>query len=268
MAVACPSGGPRQNSAGQPIACITPDQIAINFNGRGTPATRAELLQYFSQPRDIQTGAVQTALQPYLADYDGNGNRLEQFVGDVIPDWTGAFGGNLTLGRSWRLQTLLEYRTGFKMQNLTDGFRGAQHPSIGSNRKEFDELAATMENPASTPEQRVAAAEKYINKHRRLLEPGLHQAEDGDFVRLRELALTYTLPTNWAARIGARNGNITLSGRNLWLATKYSGMDPETNENSRDAAGLNGLDRNFLVSTDGFGLPMQKRYALAINLGF
>lgn len=265
LAVAC-NGAPKTNKAGKPIACLGADQFPIAFNGASTPATRAELLQYFSQPRDLQTSAVQNALKPFLADYDGNGNPLEQFVGDVIPDWSGAFGGSMSLGRSWRFQTLFEYRTGFKVQNLTDGFRGSQHASIGSNRKAFDEIEATLNNPASTAEQRLNAANLYITKHRRLLEPGLHQAEDGDFVRLREIALTYNLPSGLLGRFGANGGNVTLSGRNLWLATKYSGLDPESNENGRGSTGA--LTDNFLVSTDGFGLPLQRRVSLVVNLNF
>lgn len=266
LAVACPSGGPRTNSAGKPILCLTGDQLPIKASASGAPLTRAQLLQYFSVPRDLQTGAVQSALQPVLADYDGNGNPFEQLVGDVIPDWSGAFGGNINLGQAWKFQTLFEWRTGFKVQNLTDGFRGSQHPSIGSNRKEFDEIASTLENPASTPEQRVEAAERYITKHRRLLEPGLHQAEDGDFIRLREIALTYNVPARLASRLRSRNASVTVSGRNLWLATKYSGLDPESNENGRGST--QGADANFLVSTDGFGLPLQRRVSLIFNLGF
>jgi len=265
LAVAC-NGAPKKNKAGADILCLGADQLPIKASATGAPLTRAQLLQYFSVPRDIQNGAVQSALQPVLADYDGNGNVFEQLVGDVIPDWTGAFGGNINLGNSWKFQTLLEWRTGFKVQNLTDGFRNSQHPSIGSNRKEFDQIAATMENPASTAEQRVAAAELYITKYRRLLEPGLHQAEDGDFIRLREIALTYNIPASLAARLKSRSASLTLSGRNLWLATKYSGLDPESNENGRGSVG--GADANFLVSTDGFGLPLQRRVSLILNLSF
>ena len=266
LAVPCGASGPKTNKAGKPITCLAANTLPIKASLTGPALTRDQLLQYFSVPRDLQTAAVSSALRPVLADYDGNGNEFEQFVGDVIPDWTGAFGGNFNLGTSWKFQTLFEWRTGFKVQNLTDGFRGSQHPSIGSNRKEFDDIASTLENPASTAEQRVAAAEKYIKHNRRLLEPGLHQAEDGDFIRLREIALTYNIPSRLASRLKSRNASVTVSGRNLWLATKYSGLDPESNENGRGSTGA--LTDNFLVSTDGFGLPLQRRVSLIINLGF
>lgn len=267
LAEICPSGGPRDNSAGTPIACYNPStQLPINFNGQGSAATREQLLAYFATPRDLKNSGVQSALRPYLADFDGNGNTGEQFVGDVIPDWTGAFGFNVAVGTSWRLATLFEYKTGFMIQNLTDGFRMSQHPSIGSNRREWSEIEAIMANPASTPEQRLKAAEEYVFKYRRLLEPGLHQHEPGDFTRLREVSLTWIANPDFAARIGARRFSITASGRNLLLWTKYSGMDPESNAIGRGVGSA--LEQNFLDSTDAFGIPMPRRFSLTFNYGF
>jgi hypothetical protein len=163
------------------------------------------------------------------------------------------------------VQTTLEYRTGFLIQNLTDGFRASQHPSIGSNRKEFSDIQSVMLNPASTPEQRVAAAETYIRGYRRLLEPGLYQAQDGDFLRLRELAVTYNLGPSLAKKMGFRDASVTFAGRNLLVWTKYPGQDPESNESGR---GGGGLYDNFMNSTDGFGLPIPRRVSIAMNLNF
>jgi TonB-dependent starch-binding outer membrane protein SusC len=267
LAEICPAGGARNNSAGNPIACYDPaSQLPINFQGQGTPATTAQLLAYFATPRDLKNSGVQSDLRPLLADFDGNGNTGEQFVGDIIPDWTGSFGFNTKIGNSWRISTLFEYKTGFFIQNLTDGFRMSQHPSIGSNRREWSEVESTMLNPASTPEQRLAAAEEYVFKYRRLLEPGLHQHQQGDFTRWRELAVTWTAPEGIAARLGAKSFSVTASGRNLVIWTKYPGMDPEANAIGRGIGGA--LDQNFLDSTDAFGLPIPRRFSLAFNYGF
>lgn len=267
LAEVCPAGGPRNNPAGTPINCYDPStQLPIRLNGGTGPATITDLLTYLSSPRDLKLSAVQSALQPYLADYDGNGNLGEQFVGDVIPDWTGSFGFNVALGASWRLTTMFEYKTGFLIQNLTDGFRNSQHPSIGSNRREWAEIEATMLDPTSTPQERLAAAELYIFKYRRLLEPGLHQHEPGDFTRLRELSITWLAPEGIAARLGARSFSVTASGRNLFTWTKYSGMDPEANAIGRGIGSA--LEQNFLDSVDAFGIPIPQRFSLTFNLGF
>lgn len=266
LATACPSGGPATNSAGRPIACYNAaTEAPINFNGRGTAATQAELLAYFATPRDILNSGVQATLQPLLADYQGTGILFEQRNGDVFPDWTGALGGTYRFKKNWRVQTLFEYRTGFQVQNLTDGFRLSQHPSIGSNKIEFSNIHATLLNPASTPEARVAAAQLYVTKYRRLLEPGLNQGQDGTFMRLRELALTYDVSPTLASKLGARTMSITASGRNLLLWTKYPGVDPEVNAIDRSASTL---DQNFLASTEAFGVPVPRRFSFAVNFGF
>ena len=268
LASACPGGGttPAKNAAGKDIACYGPDQFPINFNGSGRAATRAELLAYFAQPRALKNGAVQSALQPLLADYQGTGNLLEQRGGSTIPTWTGAFGGNVNIGERWRVGTNFEYRGGHVIQNLTDGFRQSQHPSIGSNTRPYSELEAILENPASTAEQRLAAANTYVRQYRRLLEPGLNQAQSGDFVRLRELSVTYTASPGMASRFRARTLAVTLAGRNLWLWTRYPGPDPEVNAIS--PFGSSTLENNFLMSTDAFGLPIPRRVALTVNYGF
>lgn len=268
LAEICPTGGARTNSAGNPIACYNASagQLPINFRGRGVPASRDSLLAYFATPRDLKNSGVQADLRPLLGDYDGNGNTGEQFVGDIIPDWTGSFGFNAKLGASWRVSSLFEYKTGFYIQNLTDGFRMSQHPSIGSNRREWSEIESTLNNPASTPEQRLAAASKYVFEYRRLLEPGLHQHQKGDFTRLRELSVTWLAPEGIAAKMGAKAFSVTASGRNLFIWTKYPGMDPESNAVGRGSG--TALEQNFLDSTDAFGLPIPRRFSLAFNYGF
>ncbi len=125
---------------------------------------------------------------------------------------------------------------------------------------------ASVSNPASTPEERLAAASKYVFEYRRLLEPGLHQHQKGDFTRLRELSLTWLAPEGIAAKMGAKSFSVTASGRNLLIWTKYPGMDPEANAIGRGIGGA--LDQNFLDSVDAFGVPIPRRFSLAFNYGF
>jgi TonB-linked SusC/RagA family outer membrane protein len=268
LASSCPGGGttPGTNVAGGAIACFGPDQLPINLNNNGRAATKAELLAYLAQSRDLKTSAVQNALRPLLADYDGSGRLLEQKVGDIIPDWSGSFGGSATMFRNWRAQMLFEWRTGFQLANLTDAFRSSQHATIGSNTRGYAEVEAILANPASTAEQRLAAAETYITKYRRLLEPGLSEVQDGDFLRLREVALTYSAPIVVARKMRASSLTITAAGRNLWLATKYQGADPELSYAGRQPGG--GTLANFRDASEAFGLPVPRRFSLQVNFGF
>ncbi|MBC7671507.1 MAG: hypothetical protein H7247_03720, partial [Polaromonas sp.] len=61
--------------------------------------------------------------------------------------------------------------------------------------------------------------------------------EDGDFIRFRELNLSYTASEQWAARfLRGRSLGATLAARNLGILwTKYSGVDPEAFGTTGDA---------------------------------
>jgi TonB-linked SusC/RagA family outer membrane protein len=52
--------------------------------------------------------------------------------------------------------------------------------------------------------------------------------EKGDFIRFREVALSFRAPDAWAQRVGGRTLSAALSARNLGILwTDYSGVDPE-----------------------------------------
>lgn len=122
-----------------------------------------------------------------------------------------------------------------------------------------------VENPSSTVDQRLAAALAWTKL--KALSPfdGLNQGEDGAFTRLRELSVTYTAPSDLAARLGVKSLAITGSGRNLFLWTKYPGTDPEVNAIGRQANG--GRDENFLDAVDAFGWPIARRFAINVRIG-
>jgi hypothetical protein len=51
---------------------------------------------------------------------------------------------------------------------------------------------------------------------------------DASFLRLKNLALSYTLPTNWNSKMHLQNFKVYLQCQNLVTITKYLGIDPET----------------------------------------
>jgi len=90
--------------------------------------------------------------------------------------------------------------------------------------------------------------------------------EDGSFVRLRDVSITYDLTEKlhirWLKRLA-----VTASGRNLLTITKYSGLDPE-NTAAVDSQGntLNGI--GVSKGVDFFGVPNLKSYQFGVNIGF
>jgi TonB-linked SusC/RagA family outer membrane protein len=234
----------------------------IDQNGDGQPDSEAELLAYFAQPRD--PGVVRVL----LVDEDGDGDPLDHYLGKPIPDWTGSFGGTVTFLENFTLSTLFEWKAGnYQVHNLTDEFRRS-NPSIGRNIRESAELEAILLNPASTAEQRVEAARRWATEMAGLSpQDRLNAIEDADFIRWRELSLSYRVPTSLIQRFGMNRLEVTLAGRNLALFTKYSGVDPEVNVISGRGPGIT-EENNYLIGIEGWNFAIPRRFTLSATVGF
>ena len=161
---------------------------------------------------------------------------------------------------------LFEFKGGnYTYWCLICGFRNAS--PVGTNSRLFQNINATLLNPASTPEQRLQAAKDWVYKAASLTPyQGLNEVSDGDFLRFRELQITYNAPRTIAGKVGARSMAFTLSGRNLALWTKYQGVDPEVSYTGQ--GGQTGVNENFVESIDAFGFPVARRIGFSVRLGF
>ena len=86
--------------------------------------------------------------------------------------------------------------------------------------------------------------------------------QDGSFVKLREVSLTYTLPQQWIGRVfgnGVRSARLTLSGRNLAIWSHYWGMDPEVN---------NFGNQNVSRFVDLAPYPPNRSFFFGVDVGF
>jgi hypothetical protein len=59
--------------------------------------------------------------------------------------------------------------------------------------------------------------------------PGSQFIEDGTFLKLREVSVSYSLTAPFVQRAGFSSVDIRLAGRNLFTQTDYTGIDPESN---------------------------------------
>jgi len=81
---------------------------------------------------------------------------------------------------------------------------------------------------------------------------------DSSWLRLRTVSLGFDLPQSWIDNTSLGNVNVALAGRNLWLSTKYPGIDPETN--------LTGASNGY--GLDYFNNPNAKSYSATVNITF
>ena len=161
------------------------------------------------------------------------------FQGQPFPDHGGSVSSTITVFQRFHLYGLVDGRFGNKLFNSTEQFRCGLSNCRGRN-----------DRTASLAEQAAAVAN--------ILGTQAGYMEDADFVKFRELSLTYDAPANWATRIGASSLSFTIAGRNLATWTKYKGLDPELNE-----AGQN----NF-TTADFLTQPPVRYWIGRINVAF
>ncbi|MBE6250334.1 MAG: TonB-dependent receptor [Bacteroidales bacterium] len=76
--------------------------------------------------------------------------------------------------------------------------------------------------------------------------------EDGSYLRLKNITLGYTFPSEWMKRIHLQSARILLSCENVVTLTRYSGFDPEV--------GINGIDNSRY--------PIPRTYSIGLNIQF
>jgi len=87
--------------------------------------------------------------------------------------------------------------------------------------------------------------------------------QDGSFIRLKNLAVGYTLPQMVVDKMGIRKFRVYISAQNLWTLTDYEGYDPEVNYRSGGAR-----DGNRNLGLDYASYPNAKSYTVGLNIGF
>ncbi len=245
-------------------------------DGDGQPDSRAALAAYLSGlaaedgislPRSVGAGGV------LLRDDDGDGDLLDHYLGKSTPDWTGAFGGSLKWKR-FTINTTFEYRMGnYVINNLTDAFRQS-NGSIGLNLPTSAQVNRDYQTggvdgnftPLNSGDVRLEALDDWLNENIALFPfAGINTFEKGDFVRWRELSITYQLPRELLSKLGFRSASIGVSGRNLALFTSYSGVDPELQFVGR--GGGSTLDQNFGQGIAAFGWPIPRQVMFTVKVG-
>lgn len=182
-------------------------------------------------------------------NHDGNINALDiVYLGSSLPKLTGGFGFNLKYDR-WRLNTQFTYRVGNKILNLArldaEAMIGNDNQSKAVNhrwRKEGDETIIPRAMYGSGSNYNTLISDRFV--------------EDGSFLRLNYMQLSYELNREWVKSLGLRGIRCYLSANNLFCLTTYKGVDPEV--------GYGG----YGVASDGGQTPRAKSYTLGISVDF
>jgi TonB-dependent starch-binding outer membrane protein SusC len=170
-----------------------------------------------------------------------------EYIGPSAPTREVGWSNTITLFRNFRLYGLLDYKGGHFLFNLKERNRCQ---TANDNCKVVNDPRARFP---------LTAQDTLLNKEL-LVWRSVPSAfiEKADFIKLREISLTYTVPRALVQRLGPSSAAFTIAGRNLGLWTDYSGLDPEVSSYG---------GRNF-VRVDAYAAPMTRRLVGTVNLTF
>ncbi len=134
------------------------------------------------------------------------------YFGDPGPNWQGSFNGTLTLGSNLTVSSLWVFEKDSWRFSTTDWYRDRTQ----RNSLEAQEYLLGTLDPVRAAELLTLDIENiYFQRE--------------DFLRMRDLSVSYSLPSGWVQRFGASRASITLSGRNLVLFHDpgFTDLDPE-----------------------------------------
>jgi TonB-linked SusC/RagA family outer membrane protein len=184
-------------------------------------------------------------------DVDGNGyvDDLDRtFIGSPHPDFTG--GLNIDIGyKGFDLSAFFYTSYGNEIVNYVK--RWIDYTQFLGNRS-YDRLYKSWGSPYLEGEPTLAKADRDVRTERFCS----HFIEDGSFLRLKTLQLSYTIPQSVAGRLGMNNMQVYVQGTNLFTLTKYSGLDPEVRNSSDTNMGM-----------DAGAWPTSRQLMLGIRLG-
>lgn len=167
----------------------------------------------------------------------------KEYVGPSMPTREIGFTNTFTIFDNFRVYANLDYKAGHY-----------QWCAICSIRSRIDLNTRLVTDPNSDPTE-VAIVRSLQTKT---------WIKPADFIKLRELSLTYQLPGSVAERLSFSTAALTISGRNLWMWTKYEldeglgSPDPEVNFQS-----LATFNR-----TDYASIPMLRTFSASVRFTF
>jgi outer membrane receptor protein involved in Fe transport len=159
------------------------------------------------------------------------------YRGPSVPTRELAFSNTITLFNRVKLYGLFDYKGGHWQFNVKDW------------RRDRSGVSWETVDPAADPDEvlvRQFASQTYMHIQR------------ADFIKLRDLSISYDLPPVLLSAVRLSRSTLTLAGHNLKIWTKYGGADPEVNFHGDDT-----FNRN-----DSWTVPQNRRISASLSVRF
>ncbi len=222
----------------------------------------------------LQVGGAPGDLFGYTWERDAAGNRIirdDGFprvlanspsdlvkVGNALPDWLGSIGSSISY-KGLALSFLFERKEGGELYDSAqrNGIRNGVL-KITEQREDGVILDGVLANgspnniPVTIDENYYRSSDIY-NRAAEIL------VEDASWWRLRNVTLSYSLPSKILDQTLFNFVSFSFTGTNLWIDTPFRGYDPE---GSQFSAGTNAY------GFTGLNIPNTRSYLFGVNLNF
>lgn len=184
-------------------------------------------------------------------NHDGQIDRYDMvYLGNSNPKCNGGFGIQLYYDR-FSLNTGFNFRMGNQIVNLA---RMNYESMLNNNNQSFATTWRWRKNGDITEIPRALSNVHGYNSYNSL--PSDRYVEDGDYLRLQYIQLSYDFDAKKLKKYGINNLKLFASVNNIWCWTKYTGVDPDVSP------------QGFAVCTDNSRTPRTKSFTCSVNLGF
>jgi hypothetical protein len=174
-----------------------------------------------------------------------------EYYGPTIPKWYGGLDNNFRF-KNFDLGVFIQYSGGNYIYNGTKA--GLHDQRFWNNDVDILDRWTPENTGGSWP--RVVFNDNVSNGSALVMSSNV---EKGDFVRLRNVALGYTLNKDLITRFSMSSARFYVQVQNAALLTNYSGIDPEISTNGGSNSGA-GVDRN--------SVGQARTYTVGLNIGF
>ena len=178
--------------------------------------------------RDAQGRLLLSGGYPYAEKTDNT-----HYFGSVQPQWTGGWGNTFTY-KAFRLYGLFDFRHGGHIASITNlwgDWTGIFPKSIRGRETDWNNpgiVADGIDVATGQPNTINVTAESYWQCRSydcdQVVEDHVY---DASYTKLRELSLSFEVPSSFANRFNANAITLALTGRNLKTWKKVPNIDPE-----------------------------------------
>ncbi len=226
------AAGTTRSEAGRPLGSF------YGYVVEGVFQNEAELSAF---PRNVQSGVGDLR----YADLSGDGQITEDdrtYIGSAIPQFIYGFNAEVSY-KGFDLSLDFNGQMGNDILNLKETIRPDPYNFESRVLNRWTGQGSSTTNPRSSfGGVNYLVSDRYI--------------QDGSYLRLRNVTLTYNLPEILTQRLKSTKAQVYVRGTNLFTSSKFTGYSPEVGGGPLDS----GIDTGIY--------PLSKIYSAGLSINF